>query len=68
MDEEVSKKPIYGEVLQVLPLDVYYTQYVDEHNGTRVDDNVDSNIGYHGTDDLNMVDDGLTYTEIVPRL
>lgn len=39
-----SKKPIYGEILQVLPVDVHSTQYVDTRTGRRLDNWGEHNI------------------------
>jgi hypothetical protein len=42
--EQESVKPIYGEIHQVLPVDVHSTQYIDTFSGKRVDQWGEQNI------------------------
>lgn len=44
-------KPIFGEIHQVLPVDVHSTQYIDTFSGRRVDQWGEKNIQFHGVDD-----------------
>lgn len=44
-------KPIFGEIHQVLPVDVHSTQYIDTFSGRRVDMWGEKNIQFHGVDD-----------------
>lgn len=63
----VSNKPIYGEILQVLPVDVHSTQYIDTFSGKRVDNFGDHNIQFHGTDDYQFQSDFAKQDEAVPK-
>ncbi len=62
-----SKKPIYGEILQVLPVDVHSTQYIDSRTGQRLDQWTDKNIQMHGTDDFVVNGDLATMSESVSK-
>lgn len=48
-------KPIYGEVHQVVGLDVHSTQYVDSQTGKRVDQWGDKNLRLHGVDESTLI-------------